>query len=85
MSGLRANIEKCEIAGIGSLKGVTEAVCGLKCVDWSKNTIKKLRTHFSNNKKVQRQNNFLTTIKNKASSSLVEFMYVHHWGENYDI
>ena len=50
MSGLRANIEKCEIAGIGSLKGVTEAVFGLKCVDLSKNTIKKLRTHFSNNK-----------------------------------
>ena len=26
--GLKANIEKCEIADIGSLKGVTEAVCG---------------------------------------------------------
>ena len=25
-SGLKANIGKCEIAGIGSLKGVTEAV-----------------------------------------------------------
>ena len=32
-SGLKANIEKCEIAGIGSLKGVKEEVCGLKCVD----------------------------------------------------
>ena len=38
-SGLKANIEKCEIAGIGSLKGVTGAVCGLKCVDLSNDTI----------------------------------------------
>ena len=27
--GLKVNIEKCEISGIGSLEGVTEAVCGL--------------------------------------------------------
>ena len=45
-SGLKANIEKCEIAGIGSLKGVTEEVCGLKCVEI-------LRIHFAYNKKVQ--------------------------------
>ena len=38
-SGLKANIEKCEIAGTGSLKRVTEAVCGLKCVDLSNDTI----------------------------------------------
>ena len=34
-SGLKANIRMCEIAGIGSLKGVTETVCGLKYVDLS--------------------------------------------------
>ena len=62
-SGLKANIGKCEIAGIGSLKGVTEAVCGLKSVDLSNDTIKILGIHFSYNKKVQMQNNFITTIK----------------------
>ena len=40
--GLKANIEKCEIAGIGSVKRVTEGVCGLKCVDLSDETIKLL-------------------------------------------
>ena len=50
-SGLKANFEKCEIAGIGSLKGVEEAVCGLKCVDLSNDTIKILGIHFSYNKK----------------------------------
>ena len=38
--GLKANIGKCEIAGIGFLKGVTEAVCGLNSVDLSNDTIK---------------------------------------------
>ena len=33
-SGLKPNTGKCEIAGIGSLKGVTEAVCSLKSVDY---------------------------------------------------
>ena len=63
LSGLKDNIKKCEIAGIGSLKGVTNAVCGLKFVDLSNDTIKILRIYFSYNKKVQMQNNFLTTIK----------------------
>ena len=62
-SGLKTDIEECEIASIGSLKGPTEAVCGLKCVDLSNDTIKILGIHFSYNKKVQIQNNFITTIK----------------------
>ena len=61
--GLKANIEKCEIAGIGSLKGVTEAVCGLKCFDLSNDTIGILGIHFSYSKKFQMQNNFIDTIK----------------------
>ena len=62
-SGLKANIEKCEIAGIGSLKEVEEAVCGLKCVDLSNDTIAILRVHFSYNKKAQMRNCFISTIK----------------------
>ena len=61
--GLKANIGKCEIAGIGSLKGFTEAVCSLKSVDLSNDIIKILGIHFSYNKKVQMQNNFITTIE----------------------
>ena len=45
------------------MKGVTETVCGLKSVDLSNDTIKILGIHFSYNKKVQMQNNFITTIK----------------------
>ena len=63
LSGLKGSIGKCEIAGIDSLKGVTNAVCGLKCVDLSNDTIKILGIYFSYNKKVQMQNNFLTTTK----------------------
>ena len=32
-SGLKLNIAKCEIASLGPLKGILEAVCGLKAVD----------------------------------------------------
>ena len=35
----------------------------LKCVDLSNDTIKILGVHFSHNKKVQMQNNFITAIK----------------------
>ena len=85
-SGLKAKIEKCEIAGIRSLKGAIKSVCGLKCIDLSNGTIKILQMHFSFNKKVQMQNNFITTIKNAATSSLfVEFTYAYPWGKNYDI
>ena len=62
-SGLKAKIGKCEIAAIGSLKEVTKAVCGLKSADLSNHTIKILGIHFSYNKKVQMQNNFITRIK----------------------
>ena len=32
-SGLKPNILKCEVAGIGSLKRFEMAVCGIKCID----------------------------------------------------
>ena len=51
------------MAGIGSLRGVKKAICGLKCVDLLNDTIKILGIHFSYNKSAQIQNNFLTTAK----------------------
>ena len=58
-SGFKANIGKREIVGIGSLKGVTEAVCCLKPVHLSNDT----GIHFSYNKKVQMQNLLLRLKK----------------------
>ena len=63
-SGLKPNFSKCEIAGIGSLKGVEVAVCGIKCVNLKVNTIKILGIHFSYNNKLIMEKNFLTAISN---------------------
>ena len=62
-SGLKANFSKCEIAGLGSLKGVLEAVCGLKSINLTTDTIKILGVHFSYNSTLKVQNNFLDTVK----------------------
>ena len=45
-SGLKANFTKCEIAVLGSLKGVLEAVCRLKYINLTTDTIKILGVHF---------------------------------------
>ena len=45
-SGLKPNFSKCEITGIGSLKEVEVAVCGIKYVNLKVNTIKILGIHF---------------------------------------
>ena len=62
-SGLKTNFSKCEIAGLGSLKGVLEAVCGLKSVNLTTDTVKFLGVHFSCNGILKVQNHFLDTIK----------------------
>ena len=49
-SCLKPNYEKCEIAGIGVLKSVKVAVCGMKCVDLCKDTIRITGVHSSYNK-----------------------------------
>ena len=36
VSGLSPNTTKCEIAGIGTLKGVNVALCGMKCLNLTK-------------------------------------------------
>ena len=62
-SGLRPNISKCEIAGIGVLKGVKVAVCGIQCVDLVLDT-KILGTHFSYNEKLKEERNFSLIVAN---------------------
>ena len=46
-SGFKSNFSRCEIAGIGLLKWVEVAACGIKCVNLKVNTIKILRINFS--------------------------------------
>ena len=51
-----------EIAGIGSLKGVETAVCGMKNIDLTKDAVKIIGISFSYNKAIQNELNFRTTI-----------------------
>ena len=46
-SRLKPNLTKFEIVGIGVLKGVQEAVCGMCCIDLNKSMLKIFGTHFS--------------------------------------
>ena len=62
-SVLKANLSKCEIAGLGYLKGVLEAVCRLKSINLTTDTIKSLGVQFSYNSTLKVQNNFLDTVK----------------------
>ena len=51
-SRLKPNILKCEVSGIGSLKGVEMAVCRFKSIDLKTETIKILCIHFFYNQKL---------------------------------
>ena len=62
-SGLKPNKSKCEIAGISVLKGVSMELCGMECIDLTKNSVKILGIHFSYNKKIENEENFIKLIK----------------------
>ena len=62
VSGLKPNMTKCEFAGIGVLKGVIKAVCGMKCIDLTNETIKILGIHFSYNSKKMNEENFSKSV-----------------------
>ena len=61
-SGLKSSISKCEIASIGALKGAHVAICILKPVDLTSDTVKILGVHCSRNKKIQNEENFCKVI-----------------------
>ena len=61
-SDLGPNISKCEIAGIGSLKGIEATVCGMKNIDLTKDAVKIIGISFSYNKAIQNELNFRRTI-----------------------
>ena len=58
ISGLKPNKSKCEIAGIGALKGVREALCGMQHMNLNEKTIKILGMHFYYNKNFDEEKNF---------------------------
>ena len=62
VSGLNPNEAKCEIADIRVLKGVSMALCGMDCIDLTKKTIKILGIHFSYNKKLETEENFIRHV-----------------------
>ena len=51
-SGLKPNVTKCEITGIGDLKGFPMAVRGMRCIDLCNEAIKILVTSFSYNSRI---------------------------------
>ena len=61
VSGLKPNKAKCEIAGVGVLKGVSLALWGMYCIDLTKKT-KILGIHFSYNKNLK-QENFIRHVR----------------------
>ena len=61
-SGLKPNKNKCEIAGVGVLKGVNVALCGMKCINLTQNTIKILGIHYSYNQTLENEENFKNHI-----------------------
>ena len=63
-SRLKPNILICEVAGIGSLKEVKMAVCGIKCIDLTTETINILGVQFSYNQNLQTQRKFEKSISN---------------------
>ena len=63
VSGLKPNEAKCEIAGIGVLKGVSLALCGMDYIDLTKKTTKVLGIHFSYNKKLETEENFIRHVR----------------------
>ena len=59
---MKPNHEKCEVAGIGELKSVEVAVCGMKCFDLCNDTIKIVAIHFSYNKEKRNEKKILESI-----------------------
>ena len=61
-SGLKPNKLKSVLAGIGLLKRLKVALCGMRCVNLYEDTIKQLGIHFSYNKH-ENDENFKSTLQ----------------------
>ena len=63
VSGLKPNEAKSEKAGIGVLKGVSLALCGMDSIGLTKKTMKILGIHFSYCKKLETKENFIRHVR----------------------
>ena len=63
-SGLKPNLTKCKIAGIGALKEVQVTVFGMRSIDICNETIKILGTYFSYSSRIKEECNFLKIVSN---------------------
>ena len=54
-SGLKPNKSKCEIAGLGILKGVKLALCGTECIDLMFSATEILGVYYSYDKNLEKQ------------------------------
>ena len=61
-SGLKPNFSKCEICGLGPLKGVEMTVCDMQTVYLTKDAIKILGIYFSYNINLMNQKNYCKAI-----------------------
>ena len=61
---LKLNLSKYEVGGIGALKGVKVAICGIKCIDLTKEAIKVSGVSVCYDKNLQLESNFRKTILN---------------------
>ena len=61
-SGLKLNVAKCELCGIGLLKGVETALCEVKNVNLETESIKILGVHFTYNKTLFTDKNFISVV-----------------------
>ena len=80
-SGLKPNKSKCEIAGLGALKGVQVALCGMRCIDLMSDTVKILRIYYSYNEKLEIQENFKKHIIN--IEKILRIWRMRDCGQNY--
>ena len=76
VSGLCPNLSKCEIAAINSLKDAKVALCGLKSLDLTKESVEILGVHISYNKKLQDDINVCTVVKNICN--MIKYWRMRH-------
>ena len=62
-SGFNLNLSKCELCGIGALKGVVTALREVKNVNLTKESIRILGVHFSYHKKLSQEKKFVSVLK----------------------
>ena len=61
-SGLKPNKSKCEIAGLGVLKGVKLALCGMECINLMFNVVKILGLYYLFDKNFENKENFINLV-----------------------